>query len=70
MSRAGGGGQTCKAGVAGAAMLTLIFRLLGSLIQGVFALIRAGRVAGTGGGGQAGETGVLSSTIFTVVVHG
>ena len=69
MPWAGGGGQTCKAGVAGAAMLALIFGLLGPLIQGVFAFVRADRVAGTGGGGQAGDAGVFSSTIFAVVVH-
>ena len=48
MARAGGGGQIRKAGCAGAAMLALVFGLLGSLIQGVFAFVRASRVAETG----------------------
>jgi len=48
MARARGGGQTRKAGGAGATTLALVFGLLGSLIQGVFAFVRASRVAETG----------------------
>ena len=45
MTEAGGGGQICQTGIAGAAMLALIFGLLVALIQCVFAFVRARRVA-------------------------
>jgi hypothetical protein len=69
MARAGRGGQTCKAGVAGATMPAHIFGFLAALIQGVQALVCARRVAWTVGSSQAGDAGVFGSTIFTIVVH-
>lgn len=69
MARAGCGGQTHKAGIADATMLALVFGLLGSLIQGVLALVRARRVARTTEAGQIGDAGGFDSTILAIVVH-
>ena len=69
MARAGRTGQTCQIGVAGSTMLALVFELLAALIQGVFAFVRASRVALTVGNSKAGEIGVFSSAILAVVVH-
>ena len=70
MARTGGGGQTRKIRGAGATILALVFGFLGSLIQGMFALVRARRMARAGRSGQAGNAGGFGSAIFTVIVHG
>lgn len=48
MAGADAGGQARKAEGAGAAILALVFGFLGSLIQSMFAFVRARRMAGTG----------------------
>jgi len=70
MAKAVGGGQSRNAGCTDAAMLALVFRFLASLIQGVFAFVRAIRVAETGRSRQGRDAGGFGSAIFAVAVHG
>jgi hypothetical protein len=66
MARTERTGQTCQIGVAGPTMLALVFGLLAAVIQGVFAFVRASRVARTGCSRQAGDAGGFGSAMLTV----
>jgi hypothetical protein len=69
MARAGCGGQIHKAGGADAAILALVFGLLGSLIQNMFTFACAHRVARTTEAGQAGDAGGFDPAILAILFH-